>query len=121
MMEEPECDNALHSIQLFKDSMWVKMLKTKGQGGLQKPTFNVYANGKFINNTNAWSNIQTHLASRSYHSSKFGHGKNLIALNHCGLCHGVDHLHGMCPFPEIDGWMGLNDVDTLNQQMGRYP
>ena len=120
-MKESERDNALRSLQLFKDSMWVEMLKTKGQGGLQKPTFNVYANGKFINNTNAWSGIRTHLAGRSYHSSKFGHGTNLVTPNHCGLCHGADHPRGMCPFPEIDGWMGPIDTDVPNQQTGRYP
>ena len=73
-VEEKERNNVIQSIQSFKDSMWVEMLETKGQGGLQKPTFNVYANGNFINNTNAWSNIRTHLAGRSYHNSKFGHG-----------------------------------------------
>jgi hypothetical protein len=111
VIEESEHNNAQCSIQLFKDSMWVKMLETKGQGGLQKPTFNVYVNGNFINDSNAWSNIWTHLANRSYHSSKFEHGHNLIMPNHCGMCYGVDHPRGMCPFPEIDGWMGPNKTN----------
>jgi len=56
-MEETERPNAIHAFQAFKDSMWVEALETKSQGGLQKPTFNVFANGEFINNTNTWSNI----------------------------------------------------------------
>ena len=117
-MEQNERDNILHSIQRFKDSMWVETLETKGQGGIQKPTFNVHADGNFINDSNAWSNIRTHLAGRSYHSSKFGHGQALIAPNHCGLCHGVDHPRGMCPFPEINGWKGPNE---FTQRMGKFP
>ena len=101
--------------------MWIKLLETKGHGGLPRPTFNMHANGDFIDDTNTWSNIQTHLASRSYHSSKFGHRQNLIMLNHCGLCHGVDHLQGLCPFPEIDSWLGPNDTGTFYQNTGRYP
>jgi hypothetical protein len=90
-MEQNGCDNILCSIQKFKDLMWVDTLETKGQGGIQKPTFNMHTNSKFINNSNAWSNIRTHLANQSYHSSKFGHGQMQIAPNHCGLCHSVDH------------------------------
>jgi hypothetical protein len=100
--------------------MWVETLETKGQGGLQKPTFNVYANGNFINDSNVWSNIRTHLPNRSYYSSKFGRGHNLIMLNHCGIYHGVDHPHRMCPFPEIDGWMGPNETNFFQQKTGRY-
>ena len=119
-VEEKERNNVIQSIQSFKDSMWVEMLETKGQGGLQKPTFNVYANGNFINDTNAWSNIRTHLAGRSYHNSKFGHGRILTAPNHCGLCHGVDHPRGMCPFPDLDGWKGPNEMNEFSQRTDRY-
>ena len=126
-MKESEQENAMESIQLFKNSMWVELLATKGQGGLQRPTFNVHANGDFINDTNAWSGIRIHLASRSYHSSKFGHGQTLITPNHCGLCHGADHPRGLCPFPELDGWLGPNDTDTYKKSdryarnSGRFP
>jgi hypothetical protein len=74
VMDHDKHDNVLLSILRFKDSMWVETLDTKGQGGTQKPTFNMHVNGQFINDSNAWSNIRTHLASRSYHSSKFRHG-----------------------------------------------
>lgn len=120
-MKEHERENATLSIQRFKDSMWVEALETKGQGGIRKPTFNVHANGNLIDNPNAWSDIRTHLVGRNYHSSKFGHGQNVIAPNHCGLCHGVDHPRGMCPFPEIDGWKGPREMDVIPQQTGRYP
>ena len=56
-MAETERANALRTIQLFKDSMWIELLETKGQGGLPRPTFNVHANGDFIDDTNTWSNI----------------------------------------------------------------
>ena len=120
VMDEAERDNAMRSVQLFKASMWVERLATKGQGGLQRPTFNVHANGDYINDSNAWLNIRLHLAGRSYHSSKFGHGQNLVTPNHCGLCHGADHPQGLCPFPEIDSWLSPNDTDTYHQKTDRY-
>ena len=120
-MKENERDNAHLSIQSFKESLWIETLETKGQGGVQKPTFNVHANGHLINDSNAWSNIRTHLASRSYYSSKFGHRQNLIAPNHCGLCHGVDHPRGLCPFPEIEGWKGPIELEVGPQRTGKYP
>jgi len=120
-MGKKERDNAIRLIQKFKDSMWTELLDTKGEGGIQKPTFNVYANSELINDSNAWSNIRTHLAGRSYHNSKFGHGQNTITPNHCGLCHGVDHPRGLCPFLEIDGWKGPGDTNTIPQRTGRYP
>ena len=120
-MPENEHANAARSIQAFKDSMWVEILETKGQGGLQKPTFNIFVNGDLIDKSNTWSNIWTHLAGRSYYNSKFGNGQNLAKLNHCSLCHGVDHPHGMCPFPKINGWKGIDEANFFPQRMGRYP
>jgi len=120
-MEESECKNTMHLIKLFIKSMWVEMLETKGQGDVQKPTFNVHTNGNHINDSNAWSNIRTHLAGRSYHNIKFGHGKNLITPNHCGLCHRVDHPRGMCPFPELNDWKGPRETDAFTQRTDRNP
>jgi len=120
LVEENERTNVLHSIQMFKESMWVEMLETKGQGGIQKPTFNIHANSNLINNSNTWLNIRTHLAGRSYHSSKFGHGQNIITPNHCDLCHGVDHPRGMCPFPDIDRWKGPVETSMIQLRTGRY-
>lgn len=120
-MKPEERDNAFLSIQKFKESMWVETLETKGQGGIPKPTFNVHADGDFINDSNAWSGIRIHLAGRKYQSSKFGHGQNLIAPNHCGLCHGVDHPRGLCPFPGIDGWKGPSELNVNPQRTDRFP
>jgi hypothetical protein len=61
------------------------------------------------------------LAERSYYNSKFGQRHNLITPNHCGLCHGIDHLRGICPFPGIDGWKGPGELNIISQRIGRYP
>jgi hypothetical protein len=119
-MEEHERENATLSIQRFKDSMWIEVLETKGQGGIRKPTFNVHANGNLIDNPNAWSDIRTHLAGRNYHSTKFGHGQNVIAPNHCGFCHGVDHPRGMCPFPDVDGIQGGSPRARGTEKRGQH-
>jgi len=111
----------MHSIQMFLDSMWVEMLETKGQGSFKKPTFNVHADSSYINNPNAWLNIRSHLATRDYYSSKFRHGRNVSPPNHCGLCHRIGHPRGMCPFPGIEGWKGLENTEEFMQKTGRNP
>jgi len=100
--------------------MWVEALETKGQGGTKKPTFNMHTIGTHIDNSNAWSNIRTYLAGRSYYNSKFGQGQNVITPNHCRLCYGIDHPRGMCPFPDLDGWMGPVEMDIIPQRTDRY-
>jgi len=105
-MEEDSRTIAYQAILSFLESMWIDCLETKGPGGAVQPTFNVFADGSIIDNNHTWSNIRTYLANHSYHSSRLGQGRAVIALNHCGLCHGADHPKGMCPFPMIDGWKG---------------
>ena len=120
-MKGKEHDAAYHSIQLFKESMSVKILATKRQGGYKKPKFNVYANGNFINDTGTWLSIRAYLHERSYCNSKFGQGLNIIASHHCGLCHGVNHPRGICLFPKLEGWMGLVETDLIPERMERNP
>jgi len=115
-MEDNARENALHTVQSFMDSMKVELLEMKSSGGLASPTFNIYADGSIIGETNTWSNIRTHLAGRSYHSSRLGKGQVVITPNNCGLCHGVDHPRGMCPFPSIDGWKGPRRYTQPNGQ-----
>lgn len=120
-MKGKERNIAHHAIQLFKESMSVKILETKCQGGYKKPKFNVYANSNLINNTSTWSSIRSHLLKRSYYSNKFGQGLNIITPHHCGLCHSINHPRGMCPFPKLDNWMGLVETDLIPKRMDRNP
>ena len=120
-MGEKERAIVSHSVQMFKESMWVEKIEKRVQGGTKKPIFNVYVNGNFINDSSAWSSIRTHLADRTYYDSKFGEGENDAAPEHCGLCHGIDHPRGMCPFPKLDGWMGPDDTNIYHQKTERYP
>ena len=45
----------------------------------------------------------------------------------CRLCHGCDHLRGLCPFPKIRGWNGgrnrAEQISTRRKQeaTGRTP
>jgi len=120
-MGESERAAISHSVQLFKESMWVKNLEKKVQGGTKKPIFNIFANGNFINDSNTWSSIRTHLANRTYYDSKFSEGENNAIPEHCGLCHGIDHPRGMCPFLKLDGWMGPDDTNIYHQKTDRHP
>lgn len=105
-MDEGTRDSATIAVQSFLDSVQVTRLDTRDKGNTLKPTFNIYADGSFINDVKTWVTIRAHLANRTYHSTKLGQGKTDIIPFRCGLCHGVDHPRGMCPFPDLDGWKG---------------
>jgi len=89
-MEEDSCTIAYQAILSFLESIWIDCLEMKGLGGAVQPTFNVFTDGSIIDNNHTWSNIRTYLANRSYHSSRLGQGRVVIAPNHCGLCHSAD-------------------------------
>ena len=105
-MDENLRDGATQVIQSFLDSVLVTKLDTRDKGSTIKPTFNIYANGDIIDDVKSWVNIRAHLVNCNYHSTMLGQGKTDIIPFCCGLCHGVDHPRGMCPFPDLDGWKG---------------
>ena len=122
-LNKEDQEGALATIQSFLDLVQVTRLDTRDPGAALKPTFNVYMNTAIIDskNLNTWSKIRTHLASRQYYSTRLGQGKAKIAPNHCGLCHGVDHPRGMCPFPLVGGWNGPKGRKQKNTQNRNGP
>jgi hypothetical protein len=105
-IEENARDRAALAIQAFLDSTWVVYLDTRTAGAILDPTFNVHMDGSIINDVRIWSGIRSHLVDRSYHDNSLGRGRAVVAPYHCGLCHGVDHPRGMCPFPSFTDWRG---------------
>jgi hypothetical protein len=114
-------NSATETITAFMDSMWVTRLDTRDRGSALKPTFNIYANGTIINDVRSWTNIRTHLANRNYHSSRLGQGHVETTPRHCGLCHGVDHPKGLCPFPAIEDWRGPKRKTLIHNQKRGTP
>jgi hypothetical protein len=96
----------VYALEEFLNSMEVKRLNVKEKKGALSPHFNVYTNSKHIQDHNIWGKIQHILASRQYYSTMLGRGTTSIAPFNCGICHRVNHPHGLCPFPEVAGWNG---------------
>ena len=90
----------------FLAALNVHYLDMKDTGGTLKPVFNVYSKGNLIKNDNTWTLLHDTLATCDYRSSMQRSGKTHINLHHCGICHSVDHLRGLCTFPDIKGWNG---------------
>ncbi|KAI9434406.1 hypothetical protein F5148DRAFT_1154802 [Russula earlei] len=94
------------SISHFIESVTVTRLDLKTNGGALTPRFNIYARGKTIPNDDLWFTLRDFLAKRSYATALQGKGETVIAPFRCGICHGADHLRGLCPFPQIKDWNG---------------
>ena len=95
-----------NTICLLMDSMWVEKLDTKRAGETMAPSFNIYTDSGGISIDEVWVRLRNHLTAQTYRSSMQGSGKTKAAPFHCGICHGVDHPRGLCPFPDIPGWNG---------------
>ena len=90
----------------FINPMWIRRLNIKTRGTCLIPEFNVYAKGAFIKDVRLWTNIRNFLARRIYVHKDLGKGRAVVAPYQCGICHGRDHPRGLCPFLEVDGWLG---------------
>ncbi|KAF8256656.1 hypothetical protein EI94DRAFT_1836746 [Lactarius quietus] len=93
-------------MQRFLESATVQYLGIRGQGGIEKPHFNVYANGELIEDDEIWDELRKSLRGRVYRTMTIGTGRPLVEDFICGLCHGHDHPRGLCPFPKVPGWNG---------------
>jgi uncharacterized protein (DUF736 family) len=98
--------NAGQVLSRFIDSMRVKLLPTKESGNILAPRFDVYANGSLIVQEAVWKRLRDYLAGRVYTSLLLDTGTTEVAPYLCGICRGVDHPRGLCPFPDIEGWHG---------------
>jgi hypothetical protein len=105
---------AIHS---FLRLVWIERLDTKDSGDSANPRYNVYANGNFIHNDDLWMKLWHYLASCSYHLYLQGKGTMEIAPYTCGICHSIDHPHGLCLFLKIKGWNG--PLSCLSQETRR--
>jgi hypothetical protein len=86
--------------------MEIRCLDIREKKGALSPCFNVYADSKHILDHNVWGRIRHILATRQYIFTMIGRGTLNMAPFNCGICHGVDHPHGLCPFPDVAGRNG---------------
>ncbi|KAH8996083.1 hypothetical protein EDB86DRAFT_3077222 [Lactarius hatsudake] len=104
----PEGDHValVFAIHSFLDSMSTSCLQIVEHGGALTPVFNIYAEGRTIPHPTMWLSIHNYLADKTYSTQMHGHGIVSLTPYDCDLCHGVNHLKGLCPFPGIPGWNG---------------
>lgn len=97
---------AKENLTKFTESLQVKAMNIKKQGGAAAPTFNIYANANFINDDGLWCLLRNYLASQSYALLFQDPGSAGTDLHRCSICHSIEHPRGLCPFPGIKGWNG---------------
>lgn len=101
--DRPELRN---DITAFLLSAYIKRLNFRSKGNIEMPRFNIYADSQFIPDDDLWFLLRNTLVSLTYKSPMQGRGTPDITPSTCGICHGIDHLTGMCEFPDMDGWNG---------------
>ena len=114
---ENERDTMKVTIHTFLRSVWIERLDTKDSGNSANPRYNVYVNGSIIQKDDPWMKLRHFLADCKYTLYLQGKGTMEISLYMCRICHSVDHLRGLFPFPKIEGWNG--PLWRLSQEMCR--
>ncbi|KAF7789440.1 hypothetical protein EIP86_000384 [Pleurotus ostreatoroseus] len=88
------------------DSLCVTLLPMKAHGDTDDPQFNVYAHLPIIRVEN-FDRARQLLIDANWTDSFLGHGAFAAPkANWCLLCHAADHPRGLCPLPNIPGWLG---------------
>ena len=108
--------NTRTAIRSFLQSLNVKRLDIKQTGERLAPHYNVYADGTKITSDEIWASLRKFLADRAYTSPMQDPGTTNSAPFDCGICHGVDHPRGMCPFPDREGWNGPKHRNTATER-----
>ena len=117
----PEKDRAtlFFDINTFLTSISVTCLNIKERGGALTPRFNIYAKGHVIPLHTTWLELRKYLSERIYFTPLIGRGEVKTNPYNCGICHGVEHPRGLCPFPEIPGWNGPKKDQNADNRRGR--
>ena len=106
------------NLQEFLNSATVQCLKVI-KDKILAPKFNVYANGKFIEDYTLWTEVRDILKDISYDTAMLGNSTTELGPYDCNICHGADHPYGLCPFPLIKGWNGPSGSDEFTPEFGR--
>ena len=101
-----ESANENQAISHFIASMWVTLLPVKKKRQYLSPSLQCLRERKSDPPSSYMDPLRDYLADQVYASLMLGNGKAEIAPYHCGICRGVDHPRGLCPFPDIKGWNG---------------
>jgi hypothetical protein len=104
------------NLRTFIALMHITCLDVKGKGDTPTPCFNVYTNGSIIQDNYTWCCIKSYFTNRVYSSLLLGWATPQHTPYLCGLCHGADHLCGLCPFPNVIGWNGPPLCPAVNMR-----
>ncbi|KAH9015241.1 hypothetical protein EDB84DRAFT_1443541 [Lactarius hengduanensis] len=116
--------DAYMTARAFLNSLHIFRLDVRDAGDTLTPRFNIYGLGRFIQNDDIWIGLRDYLASQTYASPMHGQGFVDPKPYHCGICHGIDHPCGLCPFPAIEGWNGpkrRHEESRSNRGRGARP
>lgn len=91
-------------LEIVSSCIYVKLLDLRAKGGFHTPAYNFYM-------TPLSSAPEVHEAfCVAFRAMKFADPDLGLAKIHplrpCTGCHSADHPRGMCPFAELEGWMG---------------
>jgi hypothetical protein len=102
----------------FVESIQIKRVDIKQEGGRDDPHFNIYTNSTLLTSVEIWMDTCNFFRNRCYLSPTLGNGTIKSDCFYCPLCHGKDHPLGLCPFPKLPGWK--NVMKSLQTENRRY-
>jgi hypothetical protein len=113
----PQYSNPLsQEIVNFVESIQIKRVDIKQEGGRDDPHFNIYTNSSLLTSAKVWMDTCIFFCNRSYLSPTLGCATIKLDCFYCPLCHGKDHPLGLCPFPKLPGWKETTKTSQIENR-----
>lgn len=88
------------------DTLAISFLDIRGPGGIPTPVFRLHLD-LLVDDITAFCAMRDVLHQADWRDSFHGPGRLITPSGStCGICHGSDHPRGLCPYPDLPGWMG---------------
>lgn len=114
--EEKDINPVAHfEAKAIIESLRAERLDVCESGAKLAPVLNLYIDVTF-EGEQEWHDLRQAAKKSEYVSHLHGTGKLNLVKWKCGLCHSIDHPSGMCPFPEIPGWITQDDAPPTQKK-----
>ncbi|KAG6371297.1 hypothetical protein JVT61DRAFT_9767 [Boletus reticuloceps] len=101
---QDQLDWMANSYSRITDSLEIQLLDIRRCGNVPAPRHNIFATLP-TKNPKTWHDLRTLFENIVYTDPLHGTGKK-GPIRQCQICHCVTHPRGLCPFPNIEGWLG---------------
>lgn len=104
----PLTDDATKNLMVdeIMASLQLELVEARAPGGLPSPVINIFLNSPLVDADTWKTQWRACIRSISFASNIYGpRAHAMVPCYTCLTCHSNTHPTGLCPFPELKGWL----------------